>query len=280
MGAVPRAGIGCPLIVVPVTGETGPEVFEERLDAWRAWQQSPWGRLRYEVVAATLRRTCAALGDPPLRVLDVGGGDGGDVLPLAEAGHDVTIVDYSEPLLVQARDAASARHVDARVSTVCADLDELPSLRLGGFDLVLCHNVVQYRDSAAGTVRLLAPAVRPGGALSLLAPNPPSEVLAAAIREEDLGKAAELLTATSTTTATFRHDVRRVPAEEVESALQDCGFADVSRFGIRAVTDYIQNDARKHEPDFYRQLAELELALCDREPFVRTARMWQLVARR
>lgn len=232
------------------------------------------------MVAETLRRACEVLGAAPLRVLDVGGGDGGDALPLAEAGHDVTIVDYSEPLLARARDAAAERRLAARVTTECADLDALPSLGLGAFDLVLCHNVVQYRESTAGTVRLLASAVRPGGALSLLAPNPASEVLTAAIRQEDLGRAMELLTATTSTTATFQHDVRLVSAEEAESALEPFGFGNVTRFGIRAVTDYIANDARKHEPEFYRKLRELEIALCDREPFLRTARMWQLVAHR
>lgn len=54
----------------------------------------------------------------------------------------------------------------------------------------------------------------------------------------------------------------------------------VARFGIRCVTDYIADDARKHDPDFYADLEQLELALCDREPFLRTARMWQLIGRR
>lgn len=255
-------------------------MFNERLGDWRAWQQTPWGRLRYHVVAETLRRTCARVGDGPLRVLDVGGGDGGDALPLARAGHAVTIVDYSEPLLAQARQSATAQGLAGRLTTMCADFGDLPSLGLGTFDVVLCHNVIQYQDATVPGVRLLATTVRPGGALSLLAPNPASEVLTAAIRREDLVDATERLTARTAKTETFQHAVRLVSPEEAADALEDCGFGDVTRYGVRAVTDYIGNDARKHEPDFYRQLEALETALCDREPFIRTARMWQLVARR
>lgn len=43
---------------------------------------------------------------------------------------------------------------------------------------------------------------------------------------------------------------------------------------------HARRDARKHDPAFHADLERLELALCDREPYVRTARMWQVVARR
>jgi len=247
--------------------------FSSHLGAWRAWQDSPWGRIRYRVAAETLARTCASLGPGPLRVLDVGGGDGGDATPLADAGHDVTVLDQSEELLTQARSRAG-------LATLCSDLDDLPALGLGTFDLVLCHNVIQYRPDTASVIRVLASVVADGGAISLMAPNPPAEVLAAAIRRTDLHEAAELVDAQTIRTKTFNEHVRRVSTEEATDALGDAGFPDVTRYGIRCVTDYIADDDRKHEPDFYADLEALELTLCDREPYVRTARIWQLVARR
>lgn len=245
----------------------------DHLADWRAWQESPWGRIRYRVAAQTLARTCASIGAGPLRVLDVGGGDGSDAAPLAAAGHHVTVLDHSEDLLAQARSRAD-------LSTVCADVDDLPCLGLGSFDLVVCHNVVQYRPDTAVLVRLLAGAVADGGALSLMAPNPPAEVLAAAIRRADLHEAAALLDAPTVWTHTFGRHVRRVSTAEAVDALRDTGLTDVTHYGIRCVTDFIPDDHRKHEPAFYADLEALELTLCDREPYVRTARIWQLVARR
>ena len=160
--------------------DTGPEVFDQHLEAWRAWQRTPWGRLRYRVVAETLSRTCAGLRPGPLRVLDVGGGDGADSLPLARAGHHVTIVDISAPLLRIAAESAAAEKVADRVDTVLGDLDGIAGLGLDGFDLVLCHNVVQYVADLDATVAALARAVGSGGALSLLAPNPAADVMSAA----------------------------------------------------------------------------------------------------
>ena len=69
--------------------------FDEQQRAWQEYTATPWARIRYAVVAETLRRNLDALDQERLRVLDVGGGDGLDALPLARAGHDVTMLDPS-----------------------------------------------------------------------------------------------------------------------------------------------------------------------------------------
>jgi 2-polyprenyl-3-methyl-5-hydroxy-6-metoxy-1,4-benzoquinol methylase len=266
--------------VPAVVERAASEVFDSQLDSWHAWQRTPWGRIRYRVVAETLRRTCGDLGNGPLQVLDVGGGDGGDALPLAEAGHRVTIVDYSRRLLEEARAAADERGVGERISTVHADLADLEAAGLDAFDLVLCHNVVQYQQDTAAVISSLVRFVNPHGALSMMAVNPPSDVLTAAIREADLQQATQMRTASTTSARTFGHEVRRVSPGEVEAALNAFGFRVIGRYGIRVVVDYITDDARKHDAEFYGELEHLELSLCDQEPYLRIARLWQLVARR
>jgi S-adenosylmethionine-dependent methyltransferase len=259
--------------------DAGHEVFDEHLDAWRAWQRTPWGRIRYHVVAETLSRTCAVLRPGPLRVLDVGGGDGADSLTLARSGHSVTVVDISAPLLRLADEAAAASGLTDRVTTVRSGLDGLEDLGLGGFDLVLCHNVVQYVADLDATVAALARSVGSGGALSLLAPNPAADVMSAAAAREDPAAALALLDAPTQHTETFAHDVRRIPVEAATESLDAAGLTDRTTYGIQCVTHLVPN-RRKEEPAFFAELEALELALCDREPYLRVARFWQLVARR
>lgn len=257
-------------------------VFGGRTDEWASWQSSPWGRLRYAVVRETTARAVAAL-PGPLRVIDVGGGDGADSLPLAEEGHDVTILDVAPELLAQAQHAASERGITG-VRTVRADLDELaqgaggPSL--GTFDVVLCHNVLQYRADVPATVGVLTSLARPGGVVSVMAPNPAMDVLSAAIRRLDPVRAREVLDSPTVHGETFDHPMRRLEAAGVEQALTGAGCTVERRFGIRCLMDLIADDERKAEPRFYDQLLELELLLCEREPYWRTARFWQLTARR
>lgn len=266
-----------------MTGDPGAQMFDQNLEAWRAWQAAPWGRLRYRVVQETLARTCAMVRTGPLRVLDVGGGDGGDAIPLAQQGHDVTVLDFSAPLLAGVESAAEGLALHDRLRTVhcdLADLADLASAELGSFDVVLCHNVLQYCASTTSTVSTLAALLGDSGALSLLAPNPASDVLVAAMRKGKLPEALALLSASMVRTATFDRDVPRIEPDEAALALKAAGLQVVARFGIRCVTDFIADDARKHDPRFYADLEQLELALCAREPFLRTARMWQLIARR
>ena len=242
-------------------------VFDDHLDAWQREQESPWGLLRYSVVRHTLDRTIRdRLG---LRVLDLGGGDAADSARLA-VDHDVTVHDFSAPLL------ARAQQRDPRLTTVLGDLDEAQ----GEWDLVLCHNVVQYRTDVSATVRAVADLVAPGGHLSLIAPNPAGEVIAALVREQDPARARALLDAPTQRTVTFQHDVRRVEADHVETQLRDRGLTTTARYGIRCANDLLADDARKRDPAFWAELEQLEIALCDREPWVRTGRFWRLVSTR
>lgn len=256
-------------------------VFGARAGEWASWQASPWGRLRYDVVRETTARAIAGL-PGRLRVIDVGGGDGADSLPLAEDGHDVTVLDVAPELVVQAQLTAETRGVADRVRIVRADLDDLEAGagELGTFDVVLCHNVLHYRADVATTVRFLAALTRPGGVLSVMAPNPAMDVLSAAVRRQDPMRALAVLDAPTVHGETFDHPMRRLEAAEVEQALEDAGCTVEHRFGIRCVMDLIADDERKSEPAFYEQLLDLELQLCEREPYWRTARFWQLTARR
>jgi len=258
--------------------------------AWATWQDSPWGRLRYRVVAATLRRWLAEVSDGPLRVLDAGGGDGRDAVQLALMGHDVTVLDTAPDLLDLARTAARAAGVGERLHTVAADLEDLHALaaltrhRAGGsgsFDVVLCHDVLQHRASRAQVrddVATLASSLRPGGLLSLLAPNPAADVLAAALRG-DPAQAWVLLDAATTVDDVTGRTVLRLEPEEVLDALRAAGCEPAGHAGVLSVTGLLEDLASADER-LVDDLEHLETALSAREPHLRSARSWHLAARR
>jgi S-adenosylmethionine-dependent methyltransferase len=127
-------------------------------------------------------------------------------------------------------------------------------------------------------VAAVAAAVRPGGLLSVMAPNPAMDLLATAVRLTSPADALALLTADTVRSETFQHDMHRLDAASVAAALEASGCVVTDRFGIRCVTDLIADDGLKHVPAFLADLERLELALCDREPYSRLARFWQLLA--
>ena len=245
------------------------DVFGDRAAQWERWQAEPWGRVRYAVVADVLRRTLTGTG---LRVLDVGGGDGRDGVPLAADGHGVTVLDRSPDLL----DRAAAHGFATRVADL---LDDLPDL-LGAFDVVLCHNVLHHLHDVDAAVRRLAAFLAPGGVLSVMAPTPAMDVLAAAVRRLDPAEALAVLDSPTVHGRTFDHPVNRLESSVVEEALRGGGLSVTGRYGVRCVTDLVADDERERDPEFFARLLDLELALCDREPYRRLGRFWLLTARR
>lgn len=249
------------------------DVFSDKLAAWREHVTTPWGRIRYAVVGEVLRRQARALGEG-LRVLDVGGGDARDALPLALAGHEVTIVDPASAWLAEAQRRAEEAAV--LITTVEGGLDDLPE---GEWDLVLCHLVLRYRSAGEGDLAALASRIRPGGRLSVVDVNPAGRVIREIVTRGPAAATAELDTERAPV-VTFGTDARKIEIDEVMAEATEAGLEPVGVFGYRIANDLLLDDEAKQEPAYFERLLELELALCDREPYNRVGHGWQVVFQR
>ncbi|MEU4063089.1 methyltransferase domain-containing protein [Streptomyces wedmorensis] len=258
------------------------EKFDTAMATWREWQEAPWGRLRYTLAEVNLMRHLDdGPGGGPLRILDLAGGDGGDALRLAARGHHVTVVDHAAAMLAAAEARAAASGLSDRVSCVRADVDVLPAdVAAGDFDVVLCHNLLQYVDDVPGTLaRSLAP-LKDGGLFSLMAINRHSAPLNIAVRQLDPTAALAALDADLLRNEMFDSDLTLHTAEEITPLLETLGCTDVHHYGIRSFCDYLTDDARKYDPAYYADLERLELATTARPPYMHTARLFQLTARK
>ncbi|GHB57585.1 tRNA 5-carboxymethoxyuridine methyltransferase [Streptomyces cirratus] len=251
------------------------------MTTWQEWQDAPWGRLRYAIAEANLVRHLAELGDGPLRVLDLAGGDGGDAVRLAARGHHVTIVDYAPAMLAAASERASTAGLAELITCVQADVAALPAdLAEAGFDVVLCHNLLPYVDDVPGILASALAPLRPGGLFSVMAINRHSATLKLAIREMNPAAALASFGTDRSRTAMFDSALTLHAADEIVPVLRSLDCHDVRHYGIRSFCDYITDDARKYDPAFYAELERLELAATARPPYMHTARLFQLTARK
>lgn len=78
---------------------------------------------------------------PGMRVLEVGCGDGGNLLPFARLGCKVTGIDISERRIADARVFFEQQRVDAQL--LAADIFDVSGLD-GMFDIVLIHDVIEH----------------------------------------------------------------------------------------------------------------------------------------
>jgi S-adenosylmethionine-dependent methyltransferase len=252
--------------------------FDSRLDAFRQWQESPWGRLRYILTEANLLRH---LDPAPQRVLDVAGGNGLDAVRLAARGHEVTVLDPAGAMLNDAKEHAEALDVADRLHVVQAAAEDAPELfAADSFDVVLCHNLLQYVEDRRAMLRAVLAPLRRDGVLSVLAPNADSDALRTAIRGLDPRRALRELDSDTSYVDLLDLMLPACTAGETMAHLAELGLGLVTRYGVRCVCDYITDDAVKHDRRFFAELERLELALSDRMPYLLTARFFHLIARR
>ncbi|WP_210502886.1 bifunctional NAD(P)/FAD-dependent oxidoreductase/class I SAM-dependent methyltransferase [Nocardioides xinjiangensis] len=134
--------------------------WEERYSGDRVWS----GRVNVQLAAEA-----ASLA--PGRALDVGCGEGGDAVWLAERGWDVTAVDFADAALVRVAERAREAGVDDRVETRRVDVRTFDPAG-ETWDLVTSHFFHLPDGGMPDVVRRLASAVAPGGTLLVVGHHP------------------------------------------------------------------------------------------------------------
>jgi SAM-dependent methyltransferase len=229
------------------------------------------------VVWAVLRRELDRQPGRSLSVLDVGGGTGGFAVPLAEAGHRVTVVDASPDALAALTRRAAEAGVADRVRAHQGDEDALLDL-IGPaqVDLVLCHAVLEVVDDPARVLRALAEVLRPGGAASVLVAGRAAAVLTRATNGH-LDLAAALLHDPDGRTGPRDTLRRRFDVDGATALLHTAGLRVEQTHGVRVLTDLVPPVTADADPG---TLLDLELATAARPPFRDIAAQLHLFARR
>lgn len=255
-----------------------PQNFDNGFSLWNEYQQAPWGKLRYRVAAANLERH---LPQRPLHFLDVGGGNGRDAVALARQGHTVTVLDFSTVMLRQGRQLAQEANVSDRITFQEGDVSLLAeNYPQPTFDAALCHNLLQYVDEPTAVLTTIFNALHINGILSLMITNPFVETYALALREYDLPAALAGLGQRTRYVPMFDTTIQRYTDEEMAQMLASVGFTVAAQYGVRCICDFIADNERKSDPDFYAQLEELELALSERHPYKLLARFYQFMCQK
>ncbi len=212
-----------------------------------------------------------------LVVLDVGGGTGGFAVPLAEAGHRVTVVDASPDALAALSRRAAEAGVADRITGIQGDGDRLAELVApGSADLILCHSLLEVVDDPAGVVAALAATLRPGGAGSVLVANRAAAVLSRAMAGH-LPAAVAALTDPDGRTGAADKLRRRFDAEGAAALLRAAGLTVAGIHGVRVLADLLPGAVADADPE---ALLAFELAAADRPPYRDIATQLHLYARK
>jgi ubiquinone/menaquinone biosynthesis C-methylase UbiE len=237
----------------------------------------PGANVRTAVVWELLSTVSADAGRP-LVVVDAGGGTGGFAVPLAAAGHAVTVVDPSPDSLAALQRRAAEKGL--QVEALQGEVGDLPSLvPEGSADLVLCHSVLELVDDPAAALATLAGVLRDGGRLSLVVANRDAVVLARALAGRP-DEAAHVLTDPAGRWGEADGTARRWTPAAISDLVSAAGFQVEQVHGVRAVSDLVPSAVLDLEPGAAAALLSLERALSDLSPFRELATQLHLLARK
>ena len=95
-------------------------------------------------------------------VLEIGCGDGGNLLPFAEKGCQVVGVDISKNRISQAKEFFKMRNLSATL--IASDIFELHTLEKK-FDLIIIHDVIEHIGDKEGFMDNIKRYLSPGGVI-------------------------------------------------------------------------------------------------------------------
>ncbi len=195
-----------------------------------------------------------------LRVLDLGGGTGGTAVPLAVAGHDVTVVDPSPDALASLRRRAAETDTSRRIHPVQGDTDTLGELAAGGepaaYDLVCLHGTLEVVDDPDAAMAGIATVLAPGGTLSLVVAQRLPAALARALAGQ-FARAQAILERPDGRWGDDDPAPRRFDENVVLDLLRTHGFTTVDSHGVRIFSDLVPSALVDSEAD-RAALLELE----------------------
>ncbi|MCL2299655.1 MAG: methyltransferase domain-containing protein [Firmicutes bacterium] len=212
------------------------------------FQRSPWGEMQYRLQWEQL---AFAQG---LRILDFGSGTGKTADHLAALG-DVTAVEPSADMLAQ-------RHCENGYRQIHGGIDDLPD---EPFDLVTCHNVLEFVEDRERYLEELAKRVKPGGRLSIVKHNLPGRAMRQAVLQNDPAGALALLRGEMPSNPFGAIHV--YDTGELVAWAANHGFALEKHCGIRAFYSLREDDDGWDDPAWGEAAHGLEQAAAELEPY-------------
>ncbi|MFF9348645.1 class I SAM-dependent methyltransferase [Streptomyces sp. NPDC014734] len=221
----------------------------------------------WDVLRGALDGRVEATGRDALDVLDTGGGTGNFAVPVARLGHRVTVVDPSPNALFALERRAAEAGVADRVRGVQGDIHGLfDVVGRESFDAVLCHGVLEYVDEPAEGVSNAVAALRPSGALSLLAAGLGGAVLARALAGH-FTEARQALDDPAGRWGEGDPVPRRYTADQLTELVSAADVEVGAVHGVRVFADLVPGVLVDTEPGAMEALLKLEAAAAELPAF-------------
>lgn len=182
------------------------------------------------------------------KILDFGSGEGITANHFAEK-NDVTAIEPSKEMLSNA-------WKDYEYTQIVGDVNALSSFKNETFDMIICHNVLEYIDDKAAVIKALARVLKKDGIISIVKHNRAGRVMQMAVLLDDFEKANEILDGKGSTASKFG-TIRYYEDNDITKWEPQITISDI--LGIRTFWDLQQNQQKHGDEAWQEKMLQLEL---------------------
>lgn len=190
------------------------------------------------------------------KILDFGSGEGITANHFAEK-NDVTAIEPSKKMLSNA-------WKDYEYTQIVGDVNALSAFKNETFDMIICHNVLEYIDDKAAVVKALARVLKKDGIISIVKHNRAGRVMQMAVLLDDFEKANEILDGKDSTASQFG-TIRYYEDNDITKWEPQITGSDI--LGIRTFWDLQQNQQKHGDEAWQEKMLQLELRVSQMQEY-------------
>ena len=189
-------------------------------------------------------------------ILDFGSGEGVTANHFAE-NNNVVAVEPSEEMLVN-------RWADFEYRQIQGDVAILSDFEDDTFDVIICHNVLEYIENKQSVLAELHRVLKPHGMLSIVKHNRAGRVMQMAVLLDDFDKANDLLDGNNSTALKFGA-IRYYEDEMISKWVP--GLKNMDCFGIRTFWDLQQKQEKHNTEEWQSKMMQLEMRVSQMDEY-------------
>lgn len=211
--------------------------------------EQPWGKIQYEITFAQLVHL------KNKKILDFGSGVG-LVSQFLEENNEVVAIEPEKEMLF-----AYPNHTYKRI---LGSLEQVEKFESESFDIVLCHNVLEYieENNRENYLSELKRVLKKDGKLSIIKHNQVGKIMQAVVFSNDVDQALDLLKGNEFKSVSFNSGTTYT----IDKLLEMSKMKLVKYQAIRTFYSLQMNEV-KTQDKWIEKRTEMELAVCDLYPY-------------
>ena len=219
------------------------------IQQYKQMLEQPWGKIQYEITFAQLVHL------KNKKILDFGSGLGLVSQFLGENNEVVAIEPEKEMLF------AYPNHTYKKI---LGSLEQVEKFESESFDIVLCHNVLEYieENNREKYLSELKRVLKQDGKLSIIKHNQVGKIMQAVVFSNDVDQALDLLKGNEFRSVSFNSGTTYT----IDKLLEMSKMKLVKYQAIRIFYSLQMNEV-KTQDKWIEKMTEMELAVCDLLPY-------------